>query len=595
MATIPRWRRHLSRRITTDLTAAASFLALAVYIGHRLLAAPNGRLLARNWQDQVLIEWFLGYGSRVWLGDFDLVTERLNSPDGVNLMSNASHIAHAVLLAPVTWLWGAPTSFAVALVGNLAATAMCWYLLFSRELVVSRIAAWTGGLFAGFAPGMISQSQSHLHISAGWLVPLLVWCVIKLWRDERPVRWGALLGVLAAVQLFLGEEVLFFAVAATFLFALVWAAQNFRAFKERAIGLGLGLCTAAFVALAIVLYPLAVQFTGRQHLNNAPFAAEYFSADLLSWIAYSPLTVGGGATDVKPIAPNHTELNTFLGPVLILVSVAAIVFLWRRRPVVRPLALVIAVMFALSLGPEILIGGAHTGIPGPYTLIADMPVIDAALPTRYALIILPPIGALLALLIDAAKPRGLLTSLRLQLAGMPGDKLLVARWTVLVVVVIALAPLLPRSLPTAPRSDIPEFITSGQWRDCVPPGGVLVPVPPPTPGNPNTMRWPTYANGAFGVPEGFFLGPYGKDGTTSMGTWSRGTARIWREVWETAAIPEITEEQIAATREDLAAWKADCVVIPDYGRQAELVQVTTALLGPGEAIGDVWIWRVPRD
>ncbi|HEY1175292.1 MAG TPA: hypothetical protein VGF17_03985, partial [Phytomonospora sp.] len=271
MATIPRWRRRLSHRITTDLTAAATYLALAVYIGHQLLAAPGSRLLARNWQDQVLIEWFLAYGSRVWLGDFDLVTDRLNSPDGVNLMSNASHIGHAVLLAPVTWIWGAPVSFAVALVLNLAATALGWYLLFSRELVTSRIAAFTGGLFAGFAPGMISQSQSHLHISAGWLTPLMFWCVVKLWRSKRPVRWGALLGALAAAQLFVGEEVLFFAVAATAVFAIAYAAQNFAAFKARLVELGLGLCTAAFVGLVLVAYPLTIQFTGRQHLITAPF------------------------------------------------------------------------------------------------------------------------------------------------------------------------------------------------------------------------------------------------------------------------------------------------------------------------------------
>jgi len=593
VATIPRWRSRLSHRITTDLTAAATYLALAVYIGHQLLVSPNSRLLARNWQDQVLIEWFMAYGSRVWLGDFDLVTGRLNSPDGVNLMSNASHIGHAVLLAPVTWIWGAPVSFAVALVLNLAATSLGWYLLFSRELVKSRIAAFAGGLFAGFAPGMISQSQSHLHISAGWLTPLMVWCVIKLWRAKKPVRWGALLGVLAAAQLFVGEEVLFFAVAATAIFAIAYAAQNFAAFKSRVVELGLGLCTAAFVALVLVSYPLGVQFTGPQHLNNAPFRAEYFSADLLSWIAYSPLSWAGAATDAKPISPNHTELNTFLGPVLVLVVIGATVFLWRRRPVVRPLAVIVLLMFALSLGPEILVGGTHTGIPGPYTLIAELPVIDAALPTRYALVAVPAIAALLTLLVDAAKPRGLLTALRLQLGGLPTDRHLIARWTALIIVAIALVPLFPTSLPAAPRMPVPEFITSGQWRDCVPQGGVLVPVPPPTPGNPNTMRWPTYANGAFGVPEGFFLGPYGKDGATSMGTWSRGTARIWRDVWETGAVPVIDDEQRARTREDLAAWKADCVVIPDYGRQSELIRVTTDLLGPGEPFRDVWIWRVP--
>ncbi|HEY1175496.1 MAG TPA: DUF2079 domain-containing protein, partial [Phytomonospora sp.] len=67
---------------------------------------------------------------------------------------------------------------------------------------------------------------------------------------------------------------------------------------------------------------------------------------------------------------------------------------------------------------------------------------------------------------------------------------------------------------------------------------------------------------------------------------------IWRDVWETGNVPAIDDEQRAKTREDLAAWKADCVVVPDYGRQSELIRVTTDLMGPGEPFGDVWIWRV---
>ena len=593
MATIPRWRRRLSRRVTTDLAALAAYLGISVYIGHQLLADPNRRLLSGNWQDQVLIEWFLSYGSRVWLGDFSLVTDRLNAPEGVNLMANASHIAHAVILAPVTWLWGAPVSFVVALVGNLAATAFCWYLVLSRELVVSRVAAFTGGLFAGFAPGMLSQSQSHLHISAGWLAPLMFWCLVKLWRDTRPVKWGVLLGLLAGVQLFLGEEVLFLSVFAAVLFAIVFVLGHRREFREKFTELALGVCAAAFVGLSIAAYPLYVQFAGPQHLINAPFAAVWFSADAASWITYSPLVVGG-TMDVTHLAPNHTELNTFLGPVLVGVVLLAVVLLWRRRPVVRALGVIVVVMFALSLGPEILVAGEHTGVAGPYKLIETVPVIDAALPTRYALVLIPVVAALVALVVDAAKPRGLFASLRIQLSGMPSSRHLVARWTAVVVVVIALLPLVPRALPVIDRPPLPDFITTGRWHDCVPQGGVMVPVPPPTPGNPNTMRWPTYANGAFGVPEGFFLGPYGKDGTTSMGTWSRSTAALWRKVWETGEMPQIDDEQRQRTREDLEFWKADCVVVPNYGRQTELVKVTTELLGPGEAIGDVWVWRIRR-
>ena len=47
-------------------------------------------------------------------------------------MSNASHILHGVLMAPVTVLFGAAVSFALLVALNLAATAAGWYLLFAR-------------------------------------------------------------------------------------------------------------------------------------------------------------------------------------------------------------------------------------------------------------------------------------------------------------------------------------------------------------------------------------------------------------------------------------------------------------------------------
>ena len=127
-------------------------------------------------------------------------------------MSNASHLLHGVLMAPVTVLFGAAVSFAVLVALNLAATAAGWYLLLVRGLRLRRGAALVGGVVTGFAPGMISQSNSHLHMTAQWLVPPIIWCVIRLTRvttRRTTVTSGIWLGLLVAAQLLLGEEVLF--------------------------------------------------------------------------------------------------------------------------------------------------------------------------------------------------------------------------------------------------------------------------------------------------------------------------------------------------------------------------------------------------
>lgn len=184
-----RWARlrAAAARNRADLLVGLLFAALAVWLTHGLWPDPAGRVLALNPEDQALYEWFLAVDSRALLGDFGLLTDRLNAPDGVNLMANTTVIALGVLFAPVTLLFGAPVTFALLAALNLAGTAFAWHLLFARVLGARRFAAALGAGLCGFGPGMISQTNSHLHMTAQWLVPVIVWLVVRLLRAADPL------------------------------------------------------------------------------------------------------------------------------------------------------------------------------------------------------------------------------------------------------------------------------------------------------------------------------------------------------------------------------------------------------------------------
>lgn len=111
------------RRHRLDLLAALVCAVLAGWVTHGLWPDPAGRTLALNPEDQALYEWFLAVDARALLGDFGLLTDRLNAPDGVNLMTNTSVIALGIVFAPVTLLLGAPVTFALLAAANLAGTA----------------------------------------------------------------------------------------------------------------------------------------------------------------------------------------------------------------------------------------------------------------------------------------------------------------------------------------------------------------------------------------------------------------------------------------------------------------------------------------
>jgi hypothetical protein len=623
----------------TDVGVCLVYLALAGWIGHGLWPDPATRALAHNVGDQVLIEWFLAHGVLFWTGDFDLVTTRLNAPDGVNLMSNASHILHGILMAPVTALFGASVSFALLVPLNLAATAAGWYLLFARGLAPGsgaasagaasagaasagassiaaasigaegtatrkamitqpsrdRVAAMVGGLVAGFAPGMISQSTSHLHITTQWLVPPIIWCVIRL-AQARTFRAtvAASLGLAALIcaQAFAGEEVLYLTTVTMLLFVLGYAAVRPRWARRVAVTVLLGLTLAGSVSGLLLLYPLWIQFAGPRHLPNAPFAAEFFYADLLSYLTFSPMSVAGLPEAVR-FASGPTELNTYLGVPLIVLLVALV--WWRRRtPRVVAAAMASVVMAYLSLGVTVTVDGEPTEFPSLYRLIADVPVIESALPTRYALALIPLIAVILVDAIEAARASD---AARLREAIAHAAPVRTSRTSATVVplaAAAALLPLFPAPLATTDRDPVPAFITTGAWRECVPESGVLVPVPLPTPYEPETMRWAAEANAAFALPEGFFLGDYGPEGRASVGTWKQPTSALLADVAATGQVPAVTDEMRAQARVDLAFWQADCVALAPVPHAAALRSTLEQLLGPGTPIVDTWTWRITR-
>jgi hypothetical protein len=571
----------LRRPYLVDCGVALVFLAFAAWLGHGLWPDPATRTLALNPEDQILIEWFLAVDTRILLGEHGLITDRLNVPDGINLVANAASPTLGFLLAPITLTFGAPVSFAVLTIGNLAGTATGWYLLFARTLRLHRAAALVGGALGGFAPALVSHSNSHWHMTSMWLVPAIVWSVVRLTRaaatdDHRRIATSGLwLAGLVVAQYFLGAEVLYLTAVTLVLLAIPYGLLR-RTWTRRVLpGFAAGLAIAGAVATTVLGYPLWVQFAGPGSVPDGPFSAGYFSADLASWPAFSPLTIFGSEPAAAHLATSAAEYNTFLGWPLLLVAVGCVVWL-RRRPLVVAAAIAAGAMALLSLGPELVVNEHRTGLRLPYGFLAERPVVDGALPQRYGIAVVPLFATVLALALDQAR----------RLSGSP------VRLAVPVATGLALLPLLPTPLPAADRPPVPVFISAGHWRDCVEPGGVLVPVPLPTPQEPEPMRWAAAANAEFALPEGFFIGPYARGGKASVGTYKQPTSRLLAEVADTGRPPpELLPEHRAQAQRDLAFWDASCVVLgPGQQYEDQLRLVLEELLGPGERVADAWVW-----
>ncbi|MFI7023645.1 DUF2079 domain-containing protein [Micromonospora sp. NPDC049900] len=587
---------RVTRDRRADLLVALIALALAVWVTSGLWRDPNGRAITVNSSDQALFEWLLAFGGHtVSHGENPFFTYLINVPDGVNLAVNTSITVYAVVFAPLTYLIGPPATFLVILTLNLAATAVAWYWLLSRHLVGSRLAAAVGGLFIGFSPGMVSHANAHLNWTAGWLVPLLVWRLFVLRRSAHPLRDGAILGVLVAISFSIAAEGLFFTALALGLFVAVWALHPANRVEARSVlpSFLRGLAMTAVVAGVLLAYPLWLHFAGPQRFHGTGFDSVIHSEDIAAYAAYPRRSLAGEAGLGTSLAPNPTEENSFFGLPLLLLSVACFVLLWRsatprRRATLWGLGVLAVVFTALSFGPVAKVNGHRTDLPMPFDLLGHLPVVNAALPARLALVVTPVIGLLLAFAVDRLRDH------------RPGRAAALA-WTA--AFAVALVPLFPTPLLTIEREPIPRFITSGAWRDYVSPGGVLTPAPLALDVYPDGQRWQAYAlanrQGEFAIPSGFFLGPGGPDGRGRIGPVPRPFGALLDQAARSGLPPIVTEGTREEVRADLEHWRIETVVLPDEVHGAkwpvdeEAVRRTlTLLFGEPERVEDVWLWRV---
>jgi hypothetical protein len=623
--------------VRTTTVVLLSYVAAAVAVLQHLWADPQGRMFADNGQDHIFFEWVLTHAARLFThGDNPFFTDQLNAPLGINLMANTSVLGLALPLAPITLLFGAGATLVLIDTIALAGTAAAWYLILSRHVVTSRVAAYIGALFCGFAPSMISQSTGHPNIAGQFLIPFIVWGVLRL-RDPGPtLRRGIVLGALVLYQCFLNEEILFLTAVALFVFLVAYLRpRDYRPVLRNALpALGVG----ALFAGVLLAYPLYHQFFGPQAYHGLPEFVHGFSTDAASFTEFSRRSIFAPELAKIDKMGGPTEENTFFGWPLISLLAATFIALFHLRAA-RALIFTAAVFASLSLGTMIKWKGEETKTRGPWWWVHQLPLFDSVVPTRLALVITPLVGIMLAMLVDRyvmgptaapvteaadGGPEDLVPSGAPRRSGEelsadtpdspamsessesavgvktdtrpdPDETTPAARWLWAAAVLTALIPLIPTPQPADPRSPLPIFFSSGAWRETIPVDSTVVPMPLGWWEGLDGMRWATQTNLDIHIAGGYFLAPNPDDpkGAAMFGPAGRPSMQILNSVAGDGSVPQITPDQQAQARADVAYWDADFLVLPDqHGNSEAIRQTADQLFGPGQHIQDVWIWKV---
>jgi hypothetical protein len=423
-----------------------------------------------------------------------LFSNALNYPYGANLVTDAGVVTLGVLFAPITWLFGAIASFNAVETLSLATAAIGGYF-FALRFVQWRPAAFVCGLLFGFSPYEIAQT-GHIHVTFIVLIPLIFLMVHELVvRQTWPVRRaGLVLGLLCVLQFFISSELLFDAVVVGAVAVVVTAFLGRRLISQKLDYAWRGAAWAAGLSAVLLAYPVLFSVAGPAHIHGAiQLVPQAYRADLLGIVvpdSHLALAPAHYAHIANSYANSATENGSYLGLTLLLILLVGTLALWRL------VALTGVAAFVLSLGSGLAVNAAPSasisGFPLPERILAELPLLDNAIPARFSLFCALLAGLLLAIILCQLRQLSTGSLLR---ASLP-----------LLVAAVALFPLIPAPLAGLSASGVPQYFTTSAV-DHVPVGSVAVVYPFPSATVPNASLWQAVTGMRFEQPGGDLLVP----------------------------------------------------------------------------------------
>jgi hypothetical protein len=357
------------------------------------------------WGDPEMFMNFLGwFPFAIRHGLNPLQDTYVNLPLGANLMWDTSVPLVAVIMWPVTALFGVVVSYNVAIVAALTMDGWCTFLWLRRH-VSHRVAAWLAGLMMVLGPYVSTQTLAHLHLILLFPIPLLLLVIEEVARGDAAhnVRWGVTMGVLAAVQLLCAEELLALFVVIALSGFVIAAVVYWGRVASRLVPLIRVVAIAFVVFLVLAGVPLLYQLFGPGRIVGPIQAPNTYVTDAAN------LFVPNLFAALDPLFASHlaaqwtggpVEADGYIGIPFILVAVVALLR-WRRDRWLWLVGLSTAAAVVWGLGPYLHVNGLRFHSPPlPGLLLAHVPFLDDALPSRFALFTDLGLAAVAAVFID---------------------------------------------------------------------------------------------------------------------------------------------------------------------------------------------------
>jgi len=570
--------------------------------------ALAGLLLLPAWQDPTRVAvgdgvdarqfmWMLGWWAHV-VGHpgNPFLTNYADYPAGVNLLWNTSIALAGILLTPVTLVFGVVAAYNTLATLGVALSAWAAFVAI-RRYAPHPAAAAVGGLIYGFSPYMMAQLYGHANLFLAFLPPVFLLILDELVVRQRrsALVLGGTLGVVAAAQLLLGEEILATS-AITGIFAIVILASTNPVEVRRKLPFFVKGAVAAVVSFLILAgYPLITQFFGPQHVFGSLQPINRYVTDLVNFIL---------PTKVQWLAPawldgvadrytgNLTEWNGYLGFPLLGLLGLTVQRLWKD-PVVRLAGCVGLLMSGLSLGITLHLGGHILLVPA-VALVPLLPLLRRWIPAKtmalcwtvgwMALTIAPVLRNVLParLMLYTYLMVGIMLACLLDHAFRAGRSKYLPTLAFVGLALVSLAPRLPYvSTPT----NIPYFFQSPAVQQ-IPLGSIALIAPYSHGDHATAMAWQAASGFRFRMPEGYLFTAGNNDESPP----ASATQDVLRSLEGGAPLP-ISDETSSRLRSDLRSWGVKTVIVGPMAHEDKVARLYADLLGRTPcSVGGVWVW-----
>ncbi len=378
-----RWRRLLQ-----CLLAGMIYLALAAALSlPDLLHAGHGAVIGRANRDTTAFLWYLAwwpYAISHHINPFYI--HAVWQPTGVNAAWITSIPALAIVLWPITKLWGATVALNTTLLLSPALSAWAAYGM-NLEICDAFWPSLFGGWLFGFSVYEITQMQYDLNLAVLFMLPAGVWLFVRRLRG----RMGRITFVAAFAMLWCFEFGVFteaFAISVLFgglilLMVLTMARGDvdFPALWRTAAESVLSLVVAVAVLTPLFLLPLVQGYT-----RGVIWSRSINSVDLASLIMPSQYVWfgAGWARHLWQQFPATGAIPSQVGylgvPLILLLGIYFRKSFSSRTGLL--LLIIISTAILLSLGPRLKVLGYSIWCSLPWFYVLHLPLMDKALPFR---------------------------------------------------------------------------------------------------------------------------------------------------------------------------------------------------------------------